>query len=119
MRPFLLFLLVIALCLHNAVSLKCYTCPVTKKSSDCATESTCSVADKYCMKIIASASGETAVSKACTPDCTEGKQTISGATASVYCCQSDLCNGATSVKISYLALVISLGFLGSLLRAGL
>nr|XP_033789700.1 lymphocyte antigen 6E-like [Geotrypetes seraphini] len=119
MKTFLLSLLAAALCLHLADSLKCHTCEVASKSSDCTKEKTCSSREMFCKKIVASASGETIVSKDCTSDCSEGKAQIAGVQASVYCCQSDLCNGAMSVKISFLALVISVGFVGSLLRAGL
>ncbi|XP_030046086.1 LOW QUALITY PROTEIN: uncharacterized protein LOC115460469 [Microcaecilia unicolor] len=60
--------------------------------------------------------GKTLMVKQCVPMCLPGIQEISTGKTSISCCQTDLCNQRSDrVKISYLALVISVGFLGSLL----
>ncbi|XP_030075609.1 lymphocyte antigen 6E [Microcaecilia unicolor] len=121
MRTFLLPLLAAALCLHTAHALKCYTCVGAEKNSDCLKESTCTVLDKYCMTMVGTASGKTTIIKQCLPLCEPGKGESHGLSGTMSCCQSDLCNvsGAMSVRISFLTLVFSVGFVGTLLRGGL
>nr|XP_033785361.1 uncharacterized protein LOC117353496 [Geotrypetes seraphini] len=120
MRTSLLFLLAAVLSLHLAHALKCYTCIEAEKSSDCRTESTCSILDKHCGTLVTSAFGKISIYKQCMPICEPGSGELAGKTGTLSCCQSDLCNSAvTGVKISYLLLLVSVGFVGTLLRAGL
>ncbi|XP_030075634.1 lymphocyte antigen 6E [Microcaecilia unicolor] len=120
MRLFLLFLLGSALCLHTADCLKCYTCIGAQKNSDCLQETTCSPESTHCMTNVASGAGQTVITKQCVPGCKPNQFEHIGLKASVSCCQTDLCNySGASLRISYLTLFISVGFVGSLLRAGL
>ncbi|XP_029448012.1 lymphocyte antigen 6E-like isoform X2 [Rhinatrema bivittatum] len=122
MRTVLLALLAAALCLHAAHSLKCYTCVTVEKNSECTTQTECPpISNKQCMTFVASASGKTSITKQCAPTCSPGKGDIGGVKGEISCCSTDLCNesGATSVKLSNLALLVPAGLVLSLLRAGL
>ncbi|XP_030046087.1 lymphocyte antigen 6E-like [Microcaecilia unicolor] len=122
MKTFLLSLLALALCLHTAHSLKCYSCTV-EKNSDCKDYQECSPSEKYCQTGIYEYDSNIAIIKTCTDTCFPFSSQAGSARASVSCCQTDLCDhsrgrSAASVRISNLALVISVGFVGSLLGAG-
>uniref|UniRef100_A0A6I8QZ65 UPAR/Ly6 domain-containing protein n=1 Tax=Xenopus tropicalis TaxID=8364 RepID=A0A6I8QZ65_XENTR len=99
-----------------AVPLKCYRCVGATSNADCQTQTDCGPNDAYCMTVVASVSGKTAIGKSCTPSCTPGSASTGGVTGTISCCKTDLCNGATGVKYSYPALGLSLGFLLVLLR---
>ncbi|XP_029448013.1 lymphocyte antigen 6E-like [Rhinatrema bivittatum] len=140
MRTVLLSLLAASLCLHAAHSLKCYTCVGQQSNSDCLTEAVCSSSDVYCLTAVVPPPGfnnTSGITKQCAPSCSTMDTEFNGAKASVSCCQADLCNHrggtngtmsggtngtmtegtneATNLHISSLALVISVGFLGTLL----
>nr|XP_033789863.1 lymphocyte antigen 6E-like [Geotrypetes seraphini] len=115
MKAFLISLVVVALCLLTVHSLKCYTCKGETSNSKCQTATAeCVGADDVCQtKLTYSEAGLTGVEKTCGACAAPDKDIF------ISCCKTDLCNknGATSVKISYLALVVSVGFIGTMLRA--
>nr|XP_033789680.1 lymphocyte antigen 6E-like [Geotrypetes seraphini] len=119
MRILLVSLLAAAVCLHLVHSLTCYSCKEVSNMDTC-TKKKCQN-ETYCISIKGhkDASSTVLMSKQCVSECTEGPQTTLELTGNATCCKTDLCNGATSVRISCLPLVISLGFVGSLLQAGL
>ncbi|KAE8599826.1 hypothetical protein XENTR_v10017344 [Xenopus tropicalis] len=65
-------LLLAALCIGTAVPLQCYTCVGSATNANCKIPIICSSIHKYCMTVVGSASGATAVSKSCMPSCTPG-----------------------------------------------
>nr|XP_033790466.1 prostate stem cell antigen-like [Geotrypetes seraphini] len=127
MKTFLLSLLAAALCLHPARSLKCYSCAVAEKNSDCVEMKKCSPEQKYCKTGVHAFSSLVAIIKECTDECFPFNSEYGESRSSVYCCQTDLCNysekgpsedktsAAVSLRISYLALAVSVGFVGFLL----
>ncbi|XP_030046089.1 lymphocyte antigen 6E [Microcaecilia unicolor] len=121
MRTVLLSLLAAALCLHTAHSLQCYTCFEIEEKSICSTITHCSSDGQYCLTNVTSVSGKTVITKQCVTVCTPVETENKGTKISNSSFQTDLCNynGAKSVRISYLTLLISVGFVSSLLRAGL
>ncbi|XP_041422617.1 ly6/PLAUR domain-containing protein 2 [Xenopus laevis] len=112
-------LLVAALCIGTAVPLKCYTCLGVTNNADCMNPTTCSSTDTSCMTVVGSTSGSTAVVKSCAPSCSPGSSSLAGVSATISCCNTDLCNGSTAVKYSFPAMVLSLGFLLVLLRSSI
>uniref|UniRef100_A0A6I8PP56 Lymphocyte antigen 6E n=1 Tax=Xenopus tropicalis TaxID=8364 RepID=A0A6I8PP56_XENTR len=115
-------LLLAALCIGTAVPLKCYTCTGESSNANCLNQTNCSDIDTSCQTFVASISlfgvSAKSITKSCTPSCTPGGASFAGATGTVSCCNTDLCNisGAPGVKYSYPALGLSLGFLLVLLR---
>ncbi|XP_030045891.1 lymphocyte antigen 6E-like [Microcaecilia unicolor] len=109
----------------NGPTLKCYTCTKKQSNSDCLIETQCSGSLRYCETIVTRTkqgfSVITNIWKYCSSRCMTSVQYNNGLKSTISCCDTALCNisGAMSVKISYLALVISVGFGGSLLRSGL
>uniref|UniRef100_A0A6I8Q673 Uncharacterized protein n=1 Tax=Xenopus tropicalis TaxID=8364 RepID=A0A6I8Q673_XENTR len=74
------------------------------RNEDCMSTTTCSASEPYCMTTVASAG--------------IGKELSFGTSlgsGSVSCCSTSLCNvsGASGIKYSYSALVLSLGVLAS------
>ncbi|XP_029448015.1 lymphocyte antigen 6E-like isoform X2 [Rhinatrema bivittatum] len=118
MKSVLFPLLAAALCLHAAHSLICYTCLKAEKNSDCLSKTECTSDENYCETTVGSAFGKNVIIKQCAPVCASGEGEFQGMKVSISCCQADLCNysGATSVKISFLALLVPAGFVLSLLR---
>ncbi|XP_040208077.1 lymphocyte antigen 6E-like [Rana temporaria] len=114
-------LLVIALCVGSALSLKCYTCNAQSTNTNCMTATNCSATDTNCMTSvfaggIGSLSGAS-ITKTCTAVCTETGFNAVVVSTKVTCCTTDLCNtsGASSIKFTYTILVVALGFLGALM----
>ncbi|XP_068091116.1 lymphocyte antigen 6E-like [Hyperolius riggenbachi] len=118
-------LLLTALCIGSALSLKCYTCSSQSSNSNCMTATTCSSTDTTCMTSVVagglgSLSGAT-ITKSCTNVCTATGVNLVVFTSGVTCCSTDLCNvsGASSVKSTYTILAVALGLLGVLLKQSL
>ncbi|XP_078541499.1 lymphocyte antigen 6E-like [Lissotriton helveticus] len=107
MKGLFLFPLALALLVGAAHSLRCYTCLGASTSAECNTETNCPSGSEYCVKVKASVSGNSVVSKACAPDCKEGSATVPGGSGTVSCCKSDLCNGASSAHFSYTLLSLA------------
>ncbi|XP_030046085.1 lymphocyte antigen 6E [Microcaecilia unicolor] len=124
MKAFLISLVMAAVSLQTVHSLRCYTCKSETSNSKCQTPENCTDST-YCMtSVIYGGVGSLSVgviSKDCAKSCTPSNVNAYVGGSSTSCCKTDLCNisGATSVKISYLALVASVGFICSLLLAGL
>ncbi|KAJ1195820.1 hypothetical protein NDU88_005088 [Pleurodeles waltl] len=112
-------LLALALLVGAAHSLKCYTCDAELTTAACNTPTTCPAGSQYCMKVVASVTGVSAVSKSCAPDCTEGSVSAQGSSGSVFCCKSDLCNGASSARMSYTLLSLAAGISALLVKGAL
>ncbi|XP_029443073.1 prostate stem cell antigen-like [Rhinatrema bivittatum] len=125
MRAFLLPLLAVALCLHTAHSLKCYTCEKQHNNGQCLVETPCLPSQRACWTLVSTTTKvfttETTIWKRCSSLCATGVTSYNGVRTVASCCYEDLCNvsGATSARISSLALAVSAGFIVSLLRAGL
>ncbi|XP_069478102.1 lymphocyte antigen 6E-like isoform X2 [Ambystoma mexicanum] len=119
MKVLLGALLTAAVLLGTVHSLKCYTCAATTNIADCNAISTCTSGSASCMKVEATSGGLTAISKSCVLECTEGSVSTGGVSGSVHCCNTDLCNGAASVKISPAVLSLAAGVSVILLRAAL
>nr|XP_033790564.1 lymphocyte antigen 6E-like [Geotrypetes seraphini] len=124
MKAFLISLVVVALCLPTVHSLlQCYTCKSETSNSKCQTPASCGEGETFCKTSVTYGGiGSLRVSfinKNCADSCSPSDVNVYAGGAYTSCCQTDLCNvnGATSVKISYLALVVSVGFIGTLLRA--
>ncbi|XP_029448022.1 lymphocyte antigen 6E-like isoform X2 [Rhinatrema bivittatum] len=122
MRTVLRALLAAALCLHAVYSLKCYTCTAQNSNSNCLVETDCSNDTTSCLTIVGhlttGSTNDTAITKQCATQCTKGPSTIGDVSGNVTtCCTTDRCNysGATSVKISFLALLLPAGFILCLL----
>ncbi|XP_073488742.1 lymphocyte antigen 6E-like [Aquarana catesbeiana] len=110
-------LLLVALCIASAVSLKCYTCESEPKNANCTTIATCSANQSFCLTTVAGFGGYNVITKTCNATC----QAVSFSfivNAKTSCCSTDLCNvsGASSIKSKYTVLAVALGFLGALLR---
>ncbi|XP_073532946.1 lymphocyte antigen 6E-like [Phyllobates terribilis] len=116
-------LVVIALCVAAVYSLNCYTCSLQTSNNNCKTSTTCGSGAAYCQTIVGSASSggisTTVISKTCETTCTAGSYSVSGATATTSCCSTDLCNvsGGTSIKSSYVAIILALGSLLTILKS--
>ncbi|XP_068091114.1 lymphocyte antigen 6E-like [Hyperolius riggenbachi] len=118
-------LILIALCVGSALSLRCYTCKSQKTNTNCMTATNCSSSSSSCMTSVVggglgSLSGAT-IDKSCTDTCTETGMNIVIFNSGVSCCYTDLCNvsGASSVKSTYTILAGVLGLLGVLLKENL
>ncbi|XP_053571938.1 lymphocyte antigen 6E-like [Bombina bombina] len=115
-------LLVTALCIGTAYSLSCYTCLSESNNANCMTSQSCSDTDAFCMTTVAAAGvagiSFASITKECAAICQETGIGILGASTSVSCCDTDLCNtsGASGVKSSYAILALCVGLLLALLR---
>jgi len=66
----------------------------------------------FCQKTVSSVANlANVVTKECVPTCIGSSSGIAGLSASVYCCSTDLCNGAATARVSVL------GALGAALLA--
>ncbi|XP_078541509.1 uncharacterized protein LOC144826922 [Lissotriton helveticus] len=118
MKAVVISLLAAALLFGTAHSLKCYVCAAA--SGSCNTQTTCGgSADKYCATLAATSGSSTVVTNFCAITCNPGTTTLGGATSRLSCCQTDLCNGATSMKISYTMLFFAAGISALFLKGGL
>ncbi|XP_040288602.1 lymphocyte antigen 6E-like [Bufo bufo] len=123
MAAYTSLLLVIALCAATVYSLQCYTCELESSNSNCLTETNCTSNATSCLTSVASGSAggvsATAIIKRCAVSCTPLTTTISGVTATVTCCSTDLCNfsGSTSIKSSYAAIILALGSTLTILKS--
>ncbi|XP_077346652.1 lymphocyte antigen 6E-like [Lithobates pipiens] len=110
-------LLLVALCIASAVSLKCYTCESQASNANCTTVTTCPASQSFCLTTVAGFAGYNVITKNCNATCqaVDFSFFISGKTS---CCSTDLCNasGASSIQSKYIVLAVALGFLGALMR---
>ncbi|KAE8599851.1 hypothetical protein XENTR_v10017358 [Xenopus tropicalis] len=117
MAASILILLVTALLIGTAYSFSCYTCIAQSRNEDCMSTTTCSASEPYCMTTVASAGigslKYTSITKTCSIACKASSFGTSLGSGSVSCCSTSLCNvsGASGIKYSYSALVLSLGLL--------
>ncbi|KAJ1195832.1 hypothetical protein NDU88_005100 [Pleurodeles waltl] len=74
-------LLALALLVGAAHSLRCFTCLAESTTAACNTPTDCPPRSEYCMKVMASGSGQTVVTKSCVPGCTEGSTSVAGGSA--------------------------------------
>ncbi|XP_069478091.1 toxin S6C6-like isoform X2 [Ambystoma mexicanum] len=112
-------LLTAAVLLGTAHSLQCYTCTAVTNNADCRTTTTCSTEESYCFKIHSTVGEITSIFKGCEATCTEVSTSVRGISTSTNCCSTDLCNGATSARVSYAMLTLAAGACALLLKAGL
>ncbi|XP_067386174.1 ly6/PLAUR domain-containing protein 2-like [Emydura macquarii macquarii] len=113
--------------LFAARALQCYTCQQPISASLCTTVSNCSQDETMCKTVMYSLEevfpfmGDSTVAKSCAQNCIPSDVDEIGSSRPTSCCNTDLCNhdGAASVRISYVAMGISAGFLCILLRTGL
>ncbi|XP_077124513.1 lymphocyte antigen 6E-like [Ranitomeya variabilis] len=123
MAAYTSLILVIALCVATVYSLNCYTCSLQTSNANCQTSTTCSSGTAYCQTIVGSASSggisASVISKTCETSCTAGTYSVSGATATTSCCNTDLCNvsGGASIKASSATIILVLGSLLTILRS--
>ncbi|XP_040288798.1 ly6/PLAUR domain-containing protein 2-like [Bufo bufo] len=121
MAAYTSLLLVIALCAATVYSLRCYTCELESSNSNCLTETNCTSSATSCLTSVGSGSAggvsATAIIKRCAVSCTPLTTTISGVTATVTCCSTDLCNYSTSIKSSYAAIILALGSILTVLKS--
>ncbi|XP_073532971.1 lymphocyte antigen 6E-like [Phyllobates terribilis] len=116
-------LLVIALCTATAYSLKCYVCTLETSNANCQTAANCSNGETYCQTVMASAGvgaiSFTSITKSCALSCTPSSGGISMASTSTSCCSTNLCNvsGGASIKSSYVAIILALGSLLTILKS--
>ncbi|OPJ76277.1 lymphocyte antigen 6E [Patagioenas fasciata] len=117
MKALLLAVLAAVLCVERAHTLVCFSCKDASTNWACLTPVKCEDNDNHCVTTyvgvgLGSKSGQS-ISKGCSPICPTAGINIGIAAASVYCCDSFLCNisGSSSVKASYA--VLALGVLVS------
>nr|DBA23899.1 TPA: hypothetical protein GDO54_011614 [Pyxicephalus adspersus] len=123
-------LVLLALCMASAYSLKCYTCVGETSEDNCMTTATCSANQTTCMNAVVNfgsqsnffegfyifAGNISAITKECASSCTPNTFNF-GVTGKVFCCNTDLCNvsGAPSMQAMYTILAVALFLLGALL----
>jgi len=94
--------------LHSSEAVRCY-CTVCSTAAINGTDTGCA----YCQTVTTGALGYTAsATKSCVATCTSSGVSIPGVSVgSVSCCQTDLCNGATSnVQMSLIAALATAAF---------
>uniref|UniRef100_A0A8B9VU52 UPAR/Ly6 domain-containing protein n=2 Tax=Anas TaxID=8835 RepID=A0A8B9VU52_9AVES len=126
MKALLLAALAAVLCVERAHTLVCFSCSDASSNWGCLKPVTCGENENYCVTTyvgvgLGGKSGQS-ISKGCSPICPSAGINVGIAAASVYCCDSFLCNisGSSNVKASYT--VLALGILVSffyILRARL
>ncbi|XP_069477848.1 lymphocyte antigen 6E-like [Ambystoma mexicanum] len=122
MKLFLSVLVAAVLCVEQACSLTCYTCTSQSSNSQCMTSSNCTSPENvYCETDVFNYLVGLSITKKCSASCAASSVTIAGVGITTTCCSTDLCNvsGATSVRISYLALAVTAGFICLLQRSRL
>ncbi|XP_075128038.1 lymphocyte antigen 6E-like [Leptodactylus fuscus] len=107
-----------------AYSLTCYTCMTQSSNSDCLiTQTPCGSGEGYCRTSVALVSwagiSSASITKTCAAACQESSSSFIGASASVSCCSTDLCNisGGASIKSSYAAILLALGSILIILKS--
>eukprot|EP00118_Oscarella_pearsei_P003159 m.13232 g.13232 ORF g.13232 m.13232 type:complete len:140 (+) comp24561_c0_seq1:455-874(+) len=93
----------------NTTPLQCYSCTFTSASS-CTEIETCLDGQEYCQTVKAKLPYITGSRylKHCVTNCAEvskGSSTLGG--VSTYCCQTNLCNAGKTVKVSIVALMLT------------
>ncbi|XP_069477849.1 lymphocyte antigen 6E-like [Ambystoma mexicanum] len=121
MKAFLISLLALVLCVERAHSLRCYTCISETSNSQCMTATNCTSGETNCKTDVINYAVGMSITKSCASTCTETDVSVAGVGYKTACCSTDLCNtsGATGVKISYVVLAATVGFIGLLQRGGL
>ncbi|XP_072266639.1 lymphocyte antigen 6E-like [Pyxicephalus adspersus] len=105
-----------------ASSLQCYTCTSQSSNTNCMVPTNCSASDTSCMtSVVAGGIGGftmSTITKTCEAICKESGLNAGIVSSKVSCCSTNLCNtsGASSIKSTYIILVVALGFLVTLLR---
>ncbi|XP_069815877.1 lymphocyte antigen 6E-like [Dendropsophus ebraccatus] len=122
MAAYTSLLLVIALCATTGYSLQCYTCELEYSNDKCLTATQCDSNATSCLTTVGTSGGGSSISviiKSCEVYCTPLKIEIAGATATTYCCRTDLCNksGGVSVTSSYTAIILALGAVLTVLKS--
>ncbi|XP_051467124.1 lymphocyte antigen 6E [Apus apus] len=117
MKALLLAVLAALLCVERAHTLICFSCSDASSNWACLTPVKCGENENHCVTTyvgvgLGGKSGQS-ISKGCSPICPSAGINLGIAAASVYCCDSFLCNisGSSSVKASYT--VLALGVLVS------
>uniref|UniRef100_A0A8C3JSS1 UPAR/Ly6 domain-containing protein n=3 Tax=Charadriiformes TaxID=8906 RepID=A0A8C3JSS1_9CHAR len=117
MKALLFAVLAAVLCVERAHTLVCFSCSDASSNWACLTPVKCGENENHCVTTyvgvgLGSKSGQS-ISKGCSPICPSAGINLGIAAASVYCCDSFLCNisGSSSVKASYA--VLALGVLVS------
>ncbi|XP_072269302.1 ly6/PLAUR domain-containing protein 2-like [Pyxicephalus adspersus] len=109
-------LVLLALCMASAYSLKCYTCEIGTQN-DCMKTAICSANQTFCRVVVTNVGDFSYIKKDCVSEC---KNRIFSFffRGEASCCTTDLCNvsGATSMQATYTILAVALGFLGALLK---
>ncbi|XP_003205369.1 lymphocyte antigen 6E [Meleagris gallopavo] len=103
------------MCLFLAAhTLVCFSCSDASSNWACLTPVKCGENENHCVTTyvgvgIGGKSGQS-ISKGCSPICPSAGINLGIAAASVYCCDSFLCNisGSSSVKASYAVLALSI-----------
>ncbi|XP_056341591.1 lymphocyte antigen 6E [Oenanthe melanoleuca] len=119
MKALLLAVLAAVLCVDRAHTLVCFSCSDASSNWACLTPVKCGENENHCVTTyvgvgLGGKSGQS-ISKGCSPICPSAGINLGIAAASVYCCDSFLCNisGAGSARASscLLALAILLSLL--------
>ncbi|OWK52869.1 Lymphocyte antigen 6E [Lonchura striata] len=119
MKALLLAVLAAVLCVERAHTLVCFSCSDASSNWACLTPVKCGENENHCVTTyvgvgLGGKSGQS-ISKGCSPICPSAGINLGIAAASVYCCDSFLCNisGSSSVRASYaiLALGILISFI--------
>ncbi|XP_061230224.1 lymphocyte antigen 6E [Neopsephotus bourkii] len=117
MKALLLAVLAAVLCVERAHTLVCFSCSDASSNWACLKPVRCGENENHCVTTyvgvgFGSKSGQS-ISKGCSPICPSAGINLGIAAASVYCCDSFLCNisGSSSVRASYT--VLALGVLVS------
>ncbi|NXH22023.1 LY6E protein, partial [Bucco capensis] len=108
-------LLAALLCVEQAHSLVCFSCSDASSNWACLKPVKCGDNEKHCVTSYVgvgigewgSKSGQS-ISKGCSPICPSAGINLGIAAASVYCCDSFLCNisGSSSIKANSMVLVL-------------
>ncbi|XP_069478256.1 lymphocyte antigen 6E-like [Ambystoma mexicanum] len=104
-----------------AHTLRCYTCTSQTNNSQCMTATNCTSGETNCKTDVINYAVGKSITKACASSCTVTNVGAGGIGYKTECCSTDLCNtsGATGVKISYVVLAATVGFIGLLQRGEL
>ncbi|XP_065607820.1 lymphocyte antigen 6E-like [Cyrtonyx montezumae] len=125
MKASLLVVLVIALCMESAFSLRCFSCKDATSNVQCLGTTSCADHEKYCLTTYSTKGlgddRQQSITKKCAAFCPTIDLNIGIAGVATSCCQTSLCNisGASSVKTSYTMIAVGvLASLACILRLG-